>query len=95
MSCLNLSLPPAPQIPPIFLPAIGPFTISFGTLGVTCCTITLPTFTLPIAFPGGSVFAVVIKAINAAILAAWPTLTLIIPSCPFNGTAPFGNNVTA
>ena len=85
MSCLNLSLPPAPQIPPIFISPIGPFNLSFGQIGITCCTIKLPAFTIPQIFPGGSIFATVIKAINAAVLAAWPTLDLIIPDCPFNG----------
>ena len=87
MSCLNLSLPPAPQIPAIFLPAIGPFTFSFGQIGITCCTITLPQFTIPQIFPGGYAIANILKGVNAAILAAWPTLDLIIPNCPMNGKA--------
>lgn len=87
MGCLNLSLPAAPQIPPIFLPAIGPFTVSFGSIGVTCCTITLPSFTIPQIFPGGSIFATTLAAVNAAILAAWPVLDLMIPNCPMNGKA--------
>lgn len=87
MSCLNLSLPAPPQIPPIFiaLPSFN-FQLSFGQVGITCCMIKLPSFNIPVSIPSpGSVFAGVIKAINTAILAAWPTLDLFIPDCPMNG----------
>ena len=87
MSCLNLSLPPPPQIPPVFiaLPSFN-FSISFGTIGVTCCYITLPSFSLGIALPSpGPILAAIIKAINILIQAAWALLDLIIPDCPMNG----------
>lgn len=86
MACLNLSIP-APQIPPIFinLPSFN-FTISFGQLGISCCHIVLPTFSIPIPIPSpGSVFATQIAAINAAIQAAFSVLCLTIPNCPGNG----------
>lgn len=87
MACLNLSLPAPPQIPPVFisLPAFN-FTLSFGQIGVTCCTIKLPSFSLPVTIPSpGSIFATIIAVLNALIVAAWPTLDLMIPACPMNG----------
>lgn len=89
MSCLNLSLPTPPQIPPILLPS-GAFTvqISFGQAGITCCALKLPAFQIPIAIPiPPAVLIPLITAMNALILAAMPVLDQIdIPNCPMNGT---------
>lgn len=85
MSCINLSIP-APQLPPIFINFNFNFSFSLGQIGITCCTIKLPSFSLPIPLPSpGPIIAAAIKAINVAIQAAWPTLDLMIPNCPMNG----------
>lgn len=90
MSCLNLSLPAPPQIPPIFLPSPAfTLTIDFGQAGVTCCAIKLPAFQIPVAIPiPPAVLIPLITAMNALILAAMPVLDqLDLPDCPFNGEA--------
>ncbi len=87
MPCVNLALP-APQIPPIFLPLPAfNFTLSFGSVGVTCCKFKLPMFSpaLPIPPALGAIVAEAVNAINAAIVAALATLDLAIPNCPKNG----------
>ncbi len=88
MSCINLSPPSPPTIPPIFLPS-GSFavTITFGEVGVTCCTVKTPAWTpvIPIPIPP-AILIPIITAINAAIAAAFPILDQIdIPNCSLNG----------
>jgi hypothetical protein len=63
-----------------------------GSVGVTCCAINLPIFQIPPIFGFGSIVADAIAQINIAIIAAWPLLSLQLPNCSFNGTAPFGSD---
>lgn len=80
---LSLALPAPPQIPPIFAGGSLGLSISFGTVGVTCCHYKLPAFTPTIPLPMIGPLQAAIQALNAAIAAALPILdTIQIPNCP-------------
>lgn len=80
---LALTLPAPPQIPDIFAGGGIGLSINFGTVGITCCSYTLPAYTPTIPLPMIGPLSAAIQAINAALIAAIPILdTIQIPKCP-------------